>query len=133
MGTNVSKEPVASSLYSSTQVLICMWSVNGYRRTQPLHCKSRGVTWSCLTAVIRPIVTEIHKELLLCISLMMGLMMAVRLKNVARCCRKNECFYNTAALSACIYGTNNGMTVLRVYLFHCRRFLKFIIALTRVY
>ena len=91
-GTNVSKGPAACSLYSSTQMLICMWSVNGYRRTQPLQCKSRGVTWSCLTAVIRLVITEIHKELLLCVSLMMGLMMALRLKHVARCCRKNERF-----------------------------------------
>jgi hypothetical protein len=95
--------------------------------------KSRGVTWSCHAAVIRPIIAELHKERLLCISLKMGLMMAVRLEHVARCCRKNDCFYNTAALSAFIYGTNDGMTVLKVYLFHCRHFPKFIIALTGVY
>jgi len=131
--TNVSKEPAASNLYSSTQMLICLWSVNGYRRTQPQHCKSRGVTWPCRTAVTRPIITEIHKGLLLCICVMMGLLMAVRLKHVARCCRKNECFYNPAALSVFIYGTNIGMTVPKVYFFfNFRRFLKFIIALTGV-
>jgi len=36
LGTNVSKVPAASSIYSSTQMLICMWSVNENKRTQPL-------------------------------------------------------------------------------------------------
>ena len=60
-GTNVSEEPAASNLYSSTQMVICLWSVNGHRRTHPLYCKSLGLTWSRRTAVVRPIITELHK------------------------------------------------------------------------
>ena len=104
MAANVSEDPAASSLYSSTRMLICLWSLNEYRRTQALRCKTLVLTWSC--GKFRPCSTKIHKGLLLCISVMMGLTMAVRPKHVPLL-NKNECFYNTAAVSVFIYGQFN--------------------------
>ena len=82
-------------------------------RRRRLNCKSLGLTWPCRTAVVRPVITDIHKGLLLCISVMTGLVMAVRLKHVA------INVFTTQQLCPFLFTVQNiGMTVRNVYLFN---------------
>ena len=103
LGTKVSEEPAASNLYCSTQMLICLWSVNGYRRTQRLYCKSLGLNvvmpYSCHQAHHHRN-TQRTPFMYFCDD---GPDDGCTVENVAWCCLKNELFHQPTLMHKFLY------------------------------